>query len=102
MGFVVTGPSSALFGLVTSLRKIKAPSGLDQSKVPFSQRKPVFSIRFLGVGVRYHSEYLAGPTETFIEEYLEGEELWSAKDIKIPVYNTEDGTFNGFFLIYAD
>ena len=96
--FVVTGPSKALFGLVTSLRKVKAPSGLDQSKVPFSQRKPVFSIRFLVVGVPYHSEYLAGATEKLIEEDLEGEELWRAKDIKIPVYNTEDGAFNRFFL----
>ena len=100
--FVVTGPSKALFGLVTSLRKVKAPSGLDQSKVPFSQRKPVFSIRFLVVGVPYHSKYLAGATETLIEEDLEGEELWSAKDIKIPVYNTEDGEINRPLLIYAD
>jgi hypothetical protein len=55
----------------------------------------------LVVGVPYHSEYLAGATEKLIEEDLEGEELWSAKDIKIPVYNTEDGAFNEFFLIYA-
>ena len=99
--FVVTGPSKALFGLVTNLRKIKAPNGLDQSKVSFSQCKPVFSIRFLVIGVPYHSEYLAGAMETLIEEDLEGEELWSAKDIKIPVYNTEDGAFSGFLLIYG-
>ncbi|KAF8199703.1 fatty acid synthase [Pholiota molesta] len=90
--FVVTGPSKALFGLVTSLRKVKAPAGADQSKIPFSQRKPVFSIRFLVVGVPYHSDYLASATEKLIEEDLEGEELWEAKDLKIPVYNTEDGS----------
>ncbi|KAF9485144.1 fatty acid synthetase alpha subunit [Pholiota conissans] len=90
--FVVTGPAKALFGLVTSLRKVKAPSGADQSKTPFSQRKPVFSIRFLVVGVPYHSGYLAEATEKLIEEDLEGEELWDAKDLKIPVYNTEDGS----------
>ena len=91
--FVVTGPPKALFrfGLVTSLRKITAQSGLDQSKTPFSQRKPVFSIRFLVVGVPYHSEYLDGVTDTVAGEYLEGKELWEAKDLKIPVYNTEDG-----------
>jgi len=97
--FVVTGPSKALFGLVTAPEENQ---GLAQSKVPFSQRKPFFSIRFLVVGVPYHSEYLAGATETLVEEDLEGEELWSAKDIKIPVYNTEDGAFNGFLLIYVD
>ena len=91
--FVVTGPSKALFGLVTSLRKIRAQSGLDQSKTPFSQRKPVFSIRFLLVGVPYHSDYLDGAADTVVEEDLEDGELWEAKDLKIPVYNTEDGTF---------
>jgi fatty acid synthase subunit alpha, fungi type len=34
--FVVTGPPKALCVLVSSLRKVRAPSGLEQSKVPFS------------------------------------------------------------------
>ncbi|KAJ7745730.1 fatty acid synthase [Mycena metata] len=89
--FVVTGPARSLYGLVTHLRKVRAPSGLDQSKTPFSQRKPVFSIRFLVVGVPYHSAYLAGSTEKLMEEDLGGEELWKAGDLKIPVFNTEDG-----------
>ena len=82
--FVVTGPPKALFGLVTSLRKVRAQSGFDQSKTPFSQRKPVFSIRYLLVGVPYHSQYLDGVTDT-VEEDLEDEELWEAKDLKIPL-----------------
>ncbi|KAF7374647.1 Fatty acid synthase subunit alpha [Mycena sanguinolenta] len=90
--FVVTGPARSLFGLVTHLRKVRAPSGLDQSKTPFSQRKPVFSVRFLVVGVPYHSAYLNGAAEKLIEEDLGGEELWKAEDLKIPVFNTEDGT----------
>jgi fatty acid synthase subunit beta len=73
--FVITGPSKVLFGFVTSLRKIKSPSCLDQGKVPFSHLKPVFSIMFLVVGMPYHSQYLASATEKLIEEDLEGEEL---------------------------
>ena len=92
--FVVTGPSKALFGLVTSMRKAKAQSGLDQSQTPFSQRKPVFSIRFLTVGVPYHSEYLDGVADTVAEDDLEDEDLWEAKDLK----NTEDGN-SLFYLI---
>jgi fatty acid synthase subunit beta len=91
--FVVTGPPKSLYGLVTSLRKVKASSGLDQSKVPFSQRKPVFSTRFLVVGVPYHSDYIAGATEKVVEEDLDGDELWDAEELEIPVYNTEDGNF---------
>ncbi|KAI0950742.1 hypothetical protein AcW1_007973 [Taiwanofungus camphoratus] len=90
--FVVTGPARALYGLVTSLRKVRAPSGLDQSKTPFSQRKPVFSVRFLVVGVPYHSDYLRGVTEQVFEEDLEGEELWTKEDLGIPVYHTENGS----------
>jgi len=45
-------------GLVTALRKVRAPSGLDQSKIPFPKRKPVFHVRFLPVGVPFHNPYL--------------------------------------------
>jgi fatty acid synthase subunit alpha len=48
--FVVNGPACSLYGLVTSLRALTA---LDQSKIPFSQRKLVFSVRVLVVGVPY-------------------------------------------------
>ena len=89
--FVVTGPAKALFGLVTNLRKIRASSGLDWSKIPFSQRKQVFSVRFLVVGVPYQSEYLAGVAEKVLNEDLKGVELWKSGDLRIPVYNTDDG-----------
>jgi fatty acid synthase subunit alpha len=89
--FVITGPARSLYGLVTNLRKIRAPSGLDQSKTPFSQRKPVFSVRFLVVGVPYHSKYLEGAGEKLCMDDLEGEELWMPEDLQIPVFNTETG-----------
>ncbi|KAH7106327.1 fatty acid synthase [Auriculariales sp. MPI-PUGE-AT-0066] len=90
--FVITGPARALFGLVTALRQIRAPSGLDQTRVPFSQRKPTFSIRYLTVGVPYHSEYLAGATRKVFDTDLDGQELWTADDLAIPVYHTETGS----------
>ncbi|EJD06870.1 fatty acid synthase [Fomitiporia mediterranea MF3/22] len=89
--FVITGPAKALYGLVTSLRKVRAPPGSDQSKTPFSQRKPVFSARFLTVGVPYHSDYLKGTTDKVVED-LNGEELWTSTEIAIPVYHTESGS----------
>ncbi|EIM78974.1 uncharacterized protein STEHIDRAFT_164140 [Stereum hirsutum FP-91666 SS1] len=68
--FVVTGPPRVLYGVVPSLRKVKAPSGVDQSKTPFSQRKPVFYGCFLT---------------------MKDEELWDVKYLNIPVFHTEDG-----------
>jgi fatty acid synthase subunit alpha, fungi type len=87
--FVLTGPARPLYGLVTNLRK--APSGLDQSKTLFSQRKFVFSVRFLVVNAPFHSEYLASAADKFCTEDLGGKGLWITKELGIPVYNTEDG-----------
>ena len=89
--FVMTGPPRSLYGLVTNLRKIRAPSGLDQSKVPYSQRKLAFGVRFLMVNAPYHSIYMAGATEKLINQDLKGEELWTADELAISVFNTEDG-----------
>lgn len=99
--FVVTGPPRALYGLVTSLRKVRAPSGLDQSKVPFSQRKAVFSVRFLVVGVPYHSEYLKKAPMKVMEIDLNGEELWNPDQLAVAVYHTEDGMPRFFFLYFG-
>jgi fatty acid synthase subunit beta len=96
---VVTGPSRALHGLVVNLRKIRAPSGADQSKIAFSQRKPVFSVRFLVVGVPFHSVYLKNAAEKLLKEDLKGEELWQPGDMRIPVYHTEDGMTISIYLI---
>nr|ODN98836.1 hypothetical protein L204_02800 [Cryptococcus depauperatus CBS 7855] len=89
-GFVTTGPAKSLYGLVTALRKVMAPAGLDQSKIPFSKRKAVFSMRFLPVNVPYHSSYLEGAT-TKVERDL-GEDLWDVKDLAMAIYHTEDGS----------
>lgn len=89
--FVITGPSRALYGLVTALRKIRAPSGLDQSKVPFSKRKPAFHVRFLAVGVPFHSPYLTDAVDVLLNDDLKGEELWETDELQIPVHHTADG-----------
>lgn len=91
--FVVTGPPRALYGLVTNLRKVQAPSSQDQSKDPYSQRKPAFGVRFLVVNAPYHSTYLAGATDKLYDEDLGGKELWSSDELKIPVFNTADGEY---------
>jgi fatty acid synthase subunit alpha len=88
--FVVNGPARALHGLVTNLRKVRAANGTDQSKIPFSQRRAVFNVRFLVIGVPYHNgEYLDGVGEKVMSDLHE--ELWDSKDLALPVYHTENG-----------
>ena len=116
--FVVTGHPKSLVGLVNALRKGKAESGKDQSKVgspdqsiilprshfapmqiPYSKRLPVFSMRFLPIGVPYHSRYLSGYTSLLMRPASEGglagseQEWWEShrRSMSVPVYNTETG-----------
>ncbi|UZJ56206.1 hypothetical protein CBS101457_005526 [Exobasidium rhododendri] len=90
--FIVTGPPRSLFGLVGNLRAKRAESGADQTRVPFSKRKPVFNMRFLPVGVPYHSTYLQGATEKVTQLDYQGSELWQASELKTTVRNTFDGS----------
>lgn len=92
--YVVTGPAKALYGFACALRSVKAPAGLDQSKIPFSKRKMVFTNRFMPINVPYHSPYLQGATQKLMEEDLAGQELWQASEIKLKLYHTESGTYD--------
>ncbi|KAL3236466.1 tetrafunctional fatty acid synthase subunit FAS1 [Nakaseomyces bracarensis] len=88
---VVSGPPQSLYGLNLTLRKAKEPSGLDQSRIPFSERKLRFSNRFLPVASPFHSHLLESANDAIIKNLKEFNIEFAAKDIKIPVYDTYDG-----------
>lgn len=85
---VVSGPPESLYGLNLTLRNNKAPSGLDQARVPYLQRKLKFSNRFLPIFAPFHLHLLA-PANAMISTDIEREKLhFSAQDLGIPVYDT--------------
>ncbi|KAN0066591.1 fatty acid synthase alpha subunit Lsd1 [Thecaphora frezii] len=86
---VLTGDPRALMGLVRELTPICAPADLNQTKVPFSQRKPVFKMRFLPVDLPYHSPYLEGVAPAAIRA---AEAVWPVCDLAIPTFSTFDGS----------
>ncbi|KAB8228833.1 uncharacterized protein BDW43DRAFT_322804 [Aspergillus alliaceus] len=55
--FVIGGPVASLAHLDSYLTSIAATSE-DQSRVPFSSRKPVFSHQFLPISVPFHTSHL--------------------------------------------
>ncbi|KAI8394241.1 fatty acid synthase [Radiomyces spectabilis] len=89
--FVCTGPPQSLYGLNLSLRKLKAPTGLEQSRVPFSQRKIKFSSRFLPITAPFHSTYLKAATQILLSDAERCGLLVNAKDLQVPVYATDSG-----------
>ncbi|KAK0531483.1 fatty acid synthase alpha subunit Lsd1 [Tilletia horrida] len=90
--YVVTGQPRALCGLVTSLRAVRADPEANQGRVPFSQRKPSFTMRFLPVNLPFHSPYLRGVSDRIATEVYAGAELWSTEELAIEVRDTYDGT----------
>ncbi|KAI9818700.1 MAG: beta subunit of fatty acid synthetase [Thelocarpon impressellum] len=86
---VVTGPPISLYGLNLRLRKVKAPTGLDQTRIPFTERKVRFVNRFLPITAPFHSSYLAEATK-LIEKDLRDITI-SSKSLAIPVLETNTG-----------
>ncbi|KAI2633682.1 beta subunit of fatty acid synthase [Hypomontagnella submonticulosa] len=86
---VVTGPPISLYGLNLQLRKVKAPTGLDQTRIPHTERKVRFVNRFLPITAPFHSKYLADATK-LIDEDLEDIEIDSSS-LGIAVFNTCTG-----------
>ena len=86
---VVTGPPISLYGLNLQLRKVKAPTGLDQTRTPFTERKVRFVNRFLPITSPFHSKYLADAT-IHIDEDLK-HVMIDSKSLGVPVYDTNTG-----------
>ncbi|KAF2965242.1 hypothetical protein GQX73_g8322 [Xylaria multiplex] len=86
---VVTGPPISLYGLNLQLRKVKAPTGLDQTRIPHTERKVRFVNRFLPITAPFHSKYLADAT-TLIDQDLSDIQI-DVSSLGIAVYNTCTG-----------
>lgn len=87
--FVVTGPPISLYGLNLRLRKVKAPTGLDQNRIPYTERKIRFVNRFLPITAPFHSPYLAEAYDLIIDDVKDIK--ITNTDLDIAVYNTHTG-----------
>ena len=87
--FVVTGPPMSLYGLNLQLRKAKAPTGLDQTRIPFTERKVRFVNRFLPITAPFHSPYLADAI-AHLQDDLKNINI-PISELGIPVYDTCSG-----------
>lgn len=87
--FVITGPPMSLYGLNLRLRKVKAPTGLDQNRLPFSERKLRFVHRFLPITAPFHSQYLSEAHKLIADDLKEI--TIPSSSLGIPVFDTNTG-----------
>ncbi|KAL8921407.1 MAG: hypothetical protein Q9208_005733 [Pyrenodesmia sp. 3 TL-2023] len=86
---VVAGPTRSLRGLCLHLRKIKAEDQLDQSRVPFSERKPVIKSQFLPISGAFHSPILKDVCSRILPHFAS--RAINSGDLSIPLYHTGTG-----------
>ncbi|KAL2165067.1 hypothetical protein VTH06DRAFT_363 [Thermothelomyces fergusii] len=86
---VVAGPPRSLCGLNAQLRKVKAPTGLDQTRIPHTERKVRFVNRFLPITAPFHSKYLTNANALIADDLKDV--VIDVKCLGIPVYDTNTG-----------
>jgi len=88
---VVTGAPESLQNLKMTLKKIQAGPNEDQSRIPFSKRKQVFTMKFLSVTIPAHNEILKDAAELVVDDAAKLNITFPTKNLAIPVYRTDNG-----------
>ncbi|KAF9768132.1 hypothetical protein IL306_014601, partial [Fusarium sp. DS 682] len=86
---VLGGYPSSLYCVCRSLRLIKS-SGVSQSRIPFSQRKPDISLSYLPVTAPFHTSHLQGACDLVLQDVQNLR--FERRDMKMPIYDTTDGS----------
>ncbi|EKG18861.1 hypothetical protein MPH_03877 [Macrophomina phaseolina MS6] len=86
---VVAGSPTSLAALNVRLRRMRAPSDLDQTRIPFSKRKPTFTTTFLPISSPFHVPSLSRVTRAVMEDLREVK--INSSCLGIPVYHTLTG-----------
>jgi len=87
---VVSGHPVLLHKLRTLLLALQADPNQSQSRIPYSKRKPDFAMSFLPVSVPFHCPILAPAVELIAQDALRLGLTFSAKDLLVPVFATDD------------
>lgn len=87
--FVISGPPLSLCGLNSHLRNIKVPNNVDQTRIPFSERKLSFTHVFLPISVPFHSPYLEKACSRVLEDL--GQQRILSESLQVPLFSTNHG-----------
>ncbi|KAK7937721.1 uncharacterized protein PG986_014589 [Apiospora aurea] len=88
--FVVSGPERTLAALISSLKAASAKDAQSQARVPYSQRKPSPTIRFLPITIPCHCPLL-DEAVPLIDDDLRSLSI-GASELHLPVNNCHKGS----------
>ncbi|KAJ2806670.1 fatty acid synthase alpha subunit Lsd1 [Coemansia guatemalensis] len=88
---VVSGNTASLSSFVQLLKQEFDTNGADQTRIPFSKRKPGVSIKYLSINGPYHCELLAHALEGACAYATKKEWFMDGNSLRRPVKTYEDG-----------
>ncbi|KAJ1731799.1 fatty acid synthase alpha subunit Lsd1, partial [Coemansia biformis] len=89
--FVVSGATSSLTRFVASLKREFDTGGADQTRIPFSKRKPGVAVKYLSINAPYHCELLAPAAKGACEYATRRGWLLDGRCLRRPLKATDDG-----------
>lgn len=100
--FVCSGPPQSLYGLNLLMRKLTGSSAtpVDQSRIPFSERKKRFKTKFLPISSPFHCCYLNSAVALVLDDIKVNKLSFTATPLAIPVIRTDTGAYSTFFLLF--
>ncbi|KAJ2186608.1 hypothetical protein IW144_006219, partial [Coemansia sp. RSA 522] len=89
--FIVSGPVHSMVDFVEFLDLRSASPDADQSKIPFSQRRPTILVTFIDIVAPYHSICLEDVVDTACDIAREKQWVLDPSLMQLPVRCCEDG-----------
>ncbi len=89
--FIVAGQAKSLYALHLRLKGLKASSGKDQTRVPFSKRGLDSSARFLPMTAPFHHSCMGNATRIITDDLDSFGVVLKPEDLRIPVFDSTTG-----------
>ena len=87
---VLSGPPRSLRGIALHLRTLKAPEGVDQSRIPHNKRRVELFSQFLPISAPFHSTYLVDATSRILNRLAHC--VITGNDLTTTVVSTSTGS----------
>jgi fatty acid synthase subunit beta len=87
--FVLAGPAAILRAVALRLERLSASPGLDQSRVPYDQRRKEIYLQFMPISAPFHSSYLKHVPDRVFQRMQDSR--FKLGELKVPVYGTSNG-----------
>ncbi|KAL9609772.1 MAG: hypothetical protein Q9167_005484 [Letrouitia subvulpina] len=86
---VLAGPAKSLRGVSLYLRKMRVSEGIDQSRTPFKQRKPIINHQFLPISAAFHSPYMHSAASNVLKAL--SSRTFTGNNLGVPLFHTRTG-----------